>query len=318
MWKKERKQRKHAVPLFIEFMEGELKRARARCRQSTCDNYATARRSFSLFMQGRDIAVADMSQELMKRYSRWLEGRNVCLNTVSCYMRSLRAMYNIAVRRYRLRQRSPFAGVFTGNAVTAKRALGEDGLRRMKDAGVPENTFADLSRDVFMFCFYAMGMPFTDAVALKKTQVCDGVITYRRRKTGKAISVRVEPCMRRIIDKYGGTDSEYVFPLHDGIAAAGKSGYYALLRRYNRELLRLAREAGVASRVTSYVPRHTWASMAHRQNVPLSLISQALGHSVARTTLIYIKGHGVPALARANKKIIDKIMCKPMCKNCCT
>lgn len=125
-WKKKKTGRAAPrTPLFLEFIDSEMHNVRRRCRQSTCDNYMTARRSFAAFLGGVDIPLRDVDAPLVMRYSRWLSERGVSLNTSSCYMRSLRAMYNTAVRKHRIRRGSPFAAVFTGNVSTRKRALGE-------------------------------------------------------------------------------------------------------------------------------------------------------------------------------------------------
>lgn len=295
------------TPLFLEFIDREMNHVRRRCRQSTCDNYMTARRSFAAFLGGADIALRDVDARLVMRYSQWLSERGVSLNTSSCYMRSLRAMYNAAARKHRIRRGSPFAAVFTGNVSTRKRALGEGDMRRLGGADVAAGTVEAWSRDVFMFCFYAMGMPFADAVMLRKCQVRDGMITYCRRKTGREVTVGMEPCMERIMRKYARDDTDYVFPAPCGGRLPGGKGYVRLLRRYNAGLKGLARRAGIGVPLTSYVPRHTWASMAYRRNVPLHVIAQALGHSSPRVTMTYIKELDGNTVRRANKKIIRGI-----------
>lgn len=307
-WKKKKTGRAAPrTPLFLEFIDSEMRNVRRRCRQSTCDNYMTARRSFATFLGGVDIPLRDVDAPLVIRYSRWLSERGVSLNTSSCYMRSLRAMYNTAVRKHRIRRGSPFAAVFTGNVSTRKRALGEGEMRRLDGADVAEGTVEAWSRDVFMFCFYAMGMPFADAVMLRKCQVRDGMITYCRRKTGREVTVGIEPCMERIMRKYARDDSGYVFPAPGGDRLPGGRGYARLLRRYNTGLKILSRKAGICTSLTSYVPRHTWASIAYRRNVPLHVIAQALGHSSPRVTMTYIKELDGNTVRRANKKIIRGI-----------
>lgn len=302
--KGEGRRKKTCAPFFLEFMDREMGNVRRRCRQSTCDNYMTARRSFSAFLGGADVSLRDVTPQLVLRYSQWLSERGISLNTVSCYMRSLRAMYNIAVKKYRLKQNNPFSTVFTGNAVTRKRALGEAEIQRIGNVRLGTETFEAWARDVFMFCFYAMGMPFADAMMLRKGQVSNGTITYSRCKTGRKVTVGIEPCMERIMRKYDRGDSDYVFPVPVGARHPGGKGYALLLNRYNAWLKHLSHKAGICVPLTSYVPRHTWASLAYSRNVPLHVISQALGHSSQRATMIYIKELDENIIRRANKIII--------------
>lgn len=296
----------HRKALFLEFIDNEMKHIRLKCKPSTCDNYMTARRSLSLFMRGYDIAISDLSGQVVEQYAKWLESRGVCINTISCYMRSLRSMYNRAVKRHRIRHCNPFGNVFTGNVVTRKRALNKNDIRILQQSNLPHGTITEICRDLFLFCFYAMGMPFIDAVSLKKTQINGEMMTYRRAKTGRLVKVRLEPCMKHIIKKYSRNDCEYVFPFLTGQGIMSNSRYSTLLKRYNGGLKQLAKKTKIQVPLTSYVPRHTWASMAYRENVPLHIISQALGHSTPRTTLIYIKELDNGILAKANRKVIKE------------
>lgn len=302
--------KKRRCPLFIEFVERETRLSRKVLRQSTCDNYATASRSFRRFLGGSDVALPAVSEQLVCRYAYWLAAQGVCRNTSSCYVRSLRTMYNKAVKRYHVKNSSPFDEVFTGNAPTVKRALSAADLCVIRDAALPEGSPLAICRDIFLFSFYAMGMPFVDVFGLKKSYVRGNSIVYHRVKTGSAVVVAVEPCMQAIIKKYANDCSEYVFPMLHDAQSRLKGRYKAVLSSYNSRLASLSRILSLGMVLTSYVPRHTWASMAYSNGVPLDVISRALGHSNSRTTLIYIKELDGGIIAKANKKIIGKFVAK--------
>ncbi|WP_373803770.1 tyrosine-type recombinase/integrase, partial [Bacteroides heparinolyticus] len=137
-----------------------------------------------------------------------------------------------------------------------------------------------------------MGMPFTDLAHLKQSQVKDGVLTYHRRKTDRPVRVKLEKCMLDILEKYRAEGTDYLFPIlykvKDGKIQS--VSYACALNRYNRSLKLLARRAGIAVKLTSYVARHSWASIAYEHGVGLPVISKALGHTDTKTTLIYIEG----------------------------
>lgn len=307
---------RNAVPTLSGFT-GAASRGVGR---STAENYRTAVRSFVRFNGGRDVPLSALDAETLRRYERWLREGGVCPNTSSCYLRSLRAIYNKAASKRLVKDRAPFKGLFTGNERTVKRSIGAEEVRRLvlspfpppcgggKEKGAAPAPGAS-ALDLFLFSFYAMGMPFTDLAHLRKPQVKDGVLTYRRRKTGRQVRVKLEKCMLDILEKYKAEGTDYLFPIlykvKDGKQVA--VSYPSALNRYNRSLKLLARQAGIAVNLTSYVARHSWASIAYEHGIGLPVISKALGHTDTKTTLIYIEGIKDERLAEANRGLLERI-----------
>ena len=288
--------------------------------RSTADNYRTAVRSFVRFNGGRDIPLSALNADTVRAYERWLQDRGVCPNTSSCYMRSLRAIYNKAAAKRLVKDKALFKGVFTGNERTVKRSIGAEEMRRLVLSSFPPPCGGGSGKeaapapgasalDLFLFSFYAMGMPFTDLAHLRKRQVKDGVLTYRRCKTGRQVRVKLEKCMLEILGRYKAEGTDYLFPIlykvKDGRICP--VSYPCALNRYNRSLKQLARQAGIAVNLTSYVARHSWASIAYEQGVDLPVISKALGHTDTKTTLIYIEGIKDERLAEANRELLERI-----------
>ena len=273
----------------------------AACRShSTMNNYATAIRALCEYL-GDDIALQDLTAAELSGFERWLQHRGLCLNTISCYMRSLRSLMmaiDESTKKF-------FTTVYTGNARTEKRSVTTDAIARLKALTLPIGSFPELARDVFLFSFYAMGMPFVDVAHLRRTQLEKGRFYYNRQKTGQRIIVIVEPAMADIIRRHiSKADADYVFPL---LTTGSEQEYRTVLGRYNRALHRLATMAGIRENLTSYVVRHTWASTAYGANIDLSVISKALGHTNPQTTLTYIREIDDQRLAKANREIIRKI-----------
>ncbi|SET02847.1 Site-specific recombinase XerD [Prevotella sp. kh1p2] len=283
--------------------------------RSTKDNYKTAVHSFIRFNNNKDIPISAINKDILEKYERWLRQQGVCANTSSCYLRSLRAIYNKAAGRHLLRRSNPFANVFTGNETTDKRGIGIADIRKLRQLELPEHSFAALARDIFLFSFYAMGMPFVDVANLKRSQIKDRHIVYYRRKTGKKIRVRIEPCMLDIINKYKRESGEYVFPILNKVEESRRNKKYASsLRHYNATLKKLSAKAGLNVRLSSYVARHSWASIAYARNIDLPIISKALGHTDTQTTLIYISQINDRSLALANKKLLNELFAPPLGK----
>lgn len=324
---------------------------------STVENYRTAVRSFIRFCGKKDVLLSVISADMVLAYERWLHASGICPNTSSCYMRSLRAVYNKAVARRRVRDGKPFRKVFTGNDKTMKRSVSVEDIRKLQAVeflaekhlvwrksrqsslqrkinmergdnmevqnGVKRGNDAEMrrlemARDLFLFSFYAMGMPFVDIAHLKHSQIKDGILTYCRRKTGRLVKVRLEKCMFDIIDKYATQQSEYVFPILHKVTADNpcRVSYAASINLYNRLLKTLACKIGVSERLTSYTARHTWASLAYRNNIDLSVISKALGHADTKATLFYISGIDDCQVAQANRKLLREILETPLGKRC--
>lgn len=269
---------------------------------STCDNYATALRSFARFLGGEDVAVEALGATLIGQYCSWLEERGVGANTQSCYLRSLRVLYRAVAAG---QEPDPFCRAFTGASPTRKRSAPADDVRRVEQCPLPPHGALALARDVFLFSFYAQGMPFADVARLRVSQVSADEIVYRRHKTGHAVCVAIEQPLREIVDRWTGLGSGgRVFPL---VGDGSERAYASALRLYNRRLLRLSRLAGVRQPLTSYVARHTWASMAYAQAAPLGVIAEGLGHASTRATMTYVRTPGTAAVRQVNQKIIESI-----------
>lgn len=298
---------KSKTPFFL-CAEQEAKHCEEAQQFSTAKNYRTAIRSLHYFLQQQELMVQDLSPELMAAYSQWLRQHGISMNTVSCYLRSLRAIYNKVVKQYGLEDRKPFNDLFTGHAKTVKRAATDDDIKRLQTMILLKQSALQLSRDIFLFSLYAQGMPFVDIAFLHKEQIQDGMIIYERHKTGQQIIVKIEGCMQEIIDRYSKADSDFVFPIittHN--PAQAYKQYQSSLRTYNRNLHKLEKVAGLKHSLTSYVVRHTWASIAYDTNIDLAVIASALGHTNTNTTRIYIRDINNRRLAEANKKVLGRI-----------
>ena len=289
----------------MSFAKAEAERIDQEQRHKTAYNYLTAVRSLTQFIGNNKWSFADITTSMLERYQRWLCNRGIRLNTVSVYMRTLRALYNRAVEN---NADSPFSAVFTGHEQTAKRSVTESEIRQLLALRLDSQPHLALARDLFVFSFMAMGMPFVDIAYLKWHQINDGVMHYARHKTGHKVCVNVEPCMAEIINRHAITSSEYVFPLLAGTTADNvHPTYLKRLRSYNYALRRLSSLINTSRTLSSYVARHSWASLAYRSGIDISLIAKAMGHTKLSTTLIYIRALFDPSLAEANKKVMQSL-----------
>ena len=287
------------------FAMAEAERMQKQARHKTAANYLTAARSLSRFLDNSKWSFADITAAMLQCYQRWLCNRGIRLNTVSAYMRSLRSLYNRVADNA---ADNPFTAVFTGNEQTAKRSVTDEEIRRLLALQLDRLPHLAFARDMFMFSFMAMGMPFVDIAYLKWQQIHDGVLHYARHKTGHKVCVAIEPYMAEIISRHTTQGCEYVFPiLADTTAANIHATYLKRLRAYNYALHRLSLLIGSSRTLSSYVARHSWASLAYRSGIDISLIAKAMGHTKLSTTLIYIRALFDPSLAEANKKVMQSL-----------
>ena len=172
-------------------------------------------------------------------------------------MRSLRAVYNKAVEQGLTEQKEPFVNVFTGISRTRKRSIEKADINKLRAVQVKPGSFMQLVRDVFLFCFYACGMPFVDVAFLKKSQIKGGMLVYHRRKTDQVVQIKLEPCMQEIINRYRSDGSDYVFPF---LTSQDEDTAYREYKRkfsyYNKTLKTLGKLAGVDKPLSSYVAKH--------------------------------------------------------------
>ncbi len=234
-------------------------------------------------------------------------------------MRILRAVYHRAVEKGLTEERRPFKQVYTGIDKTIKRAIPLSAIKRIKELDLSARPSLDFSRDMFLFSFYTRGMSFIDMTYLKKNDLQNDMLVYRRRKTGQRLMIKWEKCMQEIVDKYNeGNDTPYLLPIlkgvHVGRKRSGESlndteyqtrrAYKNALSCTNRYLKEVARLAGMEIPLTMYVSRHSWASIAKSKNIPLSVISEGMGHDSETTTKIYLASLENCAVDRANAQIL--------------
>jgi integrase len=242
-------------------------------------------------------------------------------------MRTLRAIFNKGVRDGRIPRlaESPFAGVYTGVATTRKLALTHGELALLSafdptataetETNSPQRRLPDglrRSLAMFLFCYHARGMCFADMAFLKKSDYRSNTIRYRRQKTGQTIEIRVLPAMRRIIDWFAlqTAGSKYLFPIIADPLKAPRLQYESGLRLQNQRLKRIADIAGIDSKFSTHVARHSWATVAKNAGLPLAVISEGLGHANQKTTEIYLASLGRSALDYASRVVSEAIIPK--------
>ena len=262
-----------------------------------------------------DFAFNEVTSEWLKGFEVYLRSRGCSWNTVSTYLRTFRAVYNRAVDLHR----APyvphlFRSVYTGTRADHKRALGEEDIKkvfaRLSQAFVGSPSLRK-AQELFILMFLLRGLPFVDLAYLRKSDLRDNVITYRRRKTGRTLSVTLTAEAMILVKRYMNRDSSspYLFSLlksREGTPEAYRE-YQLALRTFNRQLMLLGELLGLGDRLSSYPARHTWATTAYYCEIHPGIISEAMGHSSITVTETYLKPFRSKKIDEANKQVLDFI-----------
>ena len=273
----------------------------------TADTYTTTLNSFMRFLEEDDVTLDDIDSNLMVRYESYLKEQGLCPNTASYYMRNLRAIYNRAVEKGLVAQRNPFKHVYTGIGKTVKRAVPLKVIRQIRDLDLAAQPLLDYARDIFMFSFYTRGMSFVDMAFLKKKDLQNGILSYRRSKTNQQLFIKWEKEMQDIVDRYDTSDTPYLLPIIKNTDINERRQYKSAAHLVNTKLKLLGKQLGLPMPLTCYVARHAWASIAKSKNISISTISEAMGHDSENTTRIYLASLDTSVVDKANSLILKSL-----------
>lgn len=292
---------------FISFARQTIEELKRIGKERTSETYAAALHSFLRFRKDHDLLFDEMDSSLMVEYESDLKKMGVCPNSTSFYMRNLRAIYNRAVEKKLTPQNYPFRHVYTGIDKTVKRAVPLKVIRQLRDLELEANSVEDLARDLFLFSFYTRGMSFVDMAYLKKSNLRNGILSYRRQKTGQQLFIRWEKPMQDIVAKYDTSATPYLLPIIRDVKTDGRRQYLNAAHFINSRLKKLGELLRLSIPLTSYVARHAWASIAKSKNIPVAIISEAMGHDSENTTRIYLASLDTSVVDKANLAILKSL-----------
>ena len=294
-----------------------IKCLRQEGRYATAHVYESALRSFTMFCGTAGVSFRQITRGNLKRYSSYLMDCHLRLNTISTYMRMLRCIYNRGVDMHQTPYvHRMFRDVFTGIDTRQKKAIPINELHTLLNED-PQSDKLRRTQAIANLLFLFCGMPFVDLAYLRKSDLHDNVITYRRRKTGRPLSVTLTPEAMAILKRYMNRDtsSPYLFPLlnsREGTKEAYHE-YQLALRNFNRQLMLLGEMLGLGDKLSSYTARHTWATTAYYCEIHPGVISEAMGHSSITVTETYLKPFRNKKIDEANVTILSSLKRNYIC-----
>lgn len=303
--------KKQAASTLFDRLRDEILYRKNQCSESTTTNRLTAVNSFEHFFQeagniARPVTLSSLTSDHIRAYERWAIVKGHRSNYVRCNLRNLRALINHIQPGLGTRL---FQGIRTSNTQTDRRSVSEQVIRSLAQLKSDGNPKREQARNIFLFCLFMMGMPLIDAAFLKKSQLADGYITYERHKTHRQVRVCIHPALQALINRLQApAGSPYLLPILTArdFASANRQ-YRRYLHTYNRQLARLSEYLGLDRHLTSYTPRHTWASLAFAYGVSTNTISQALCHANPHTTRAYIRDLSNTHLDQANQLVLSRL-----------
>lgn len=280
-----------------------LKQKLGKIRSS--ETYKSTLNSFMHFRKGVGLPFNMIDSELLELYEAQMRYRGLSRNTTSFYMRILRTNYKMAVEKGLTKDCHPFRHVYCGMDKTIKRSISFVEIKRIKDLDLSRKPIWDYARDMFIFSFCTRGMSFVDMAYLKKKDLRNGYLTYRRKKTGQLLIIEWTRQMQDILDKYEPNKTKYLLPIIMREDGKERQQYLNQMMRINRHLKEIAGLANLSVPLSLYYSRHSWATIARGKDIPLAVISEGLGHESEATTQIYLDSIKSYEVDEANRKILN-------------
>ena len=271
--------------------------------------YKTMRNSIRTFSKEKDFPLKQLSFAWLKKYEAWYLGKGNSLNGLSVNLRTLRALFNRAIKEKRItREFYPFNEYSIKKEETKKRAIPASDLELIK-CYEPKTKRQQKAKEYFLLSYYLMGASFIDLAYLKVDNIIDGRIEYKRKKTGRLHSIMVTSSLLKILTPYLDGKQPGDFILNIIKSDDPKTQYKQVkkaLKQYNKYLEEIAKECGISFNITSYVSRHSYATIAKYKGVPTAVISEALGHSSEEVTQVYLSSFDKTVMDKYHSMIIDE------------
>jgi site-specific recombinase XerD len=312
----EKKLEKVFVFAYMQQLIDEMEKAN---RIGNARTYKSVKGILETYCNDKDMTFNEMDYAFLMRFEtdHYASGNKV--NSLSVYMRTLRAVFNRAIKDELIEPEIyPFKKYQIKSTKPNKRAINMTAIKKIEDLIFDPNHPLAKTHDYFMFCFNMRGMPFTDMAHLKVENIVDGRIKFDRQKTDKAYNIKITPIAQKILDKYiiGKGKDEYIFPI---IYRESPKDIYRDVEwarnRYNKKLKLIATLCGITENMTSYVGRHSFANQAKNLGIPVANISDMLGHDDIKTTQIYLDTLPSVQLDDYQEQVINSTQAKSIKKS---
>ncbi|HAN78223.1 MAG TPA: hypothetical protein DCQ31_10865 [Bacteroidales bacterium] len=292
---------------FFCFFDKTIAMLAANNKNGNAAAYKSTRSVFAKFLNNKDLRFSEVNFALIQKFDTYLRTKGLSTNGISFHMRTLRALYNRAVKEDVASESNyPFKKYSIKREKTIHRALTKNDIAKIKNFEINNREGLEEARDYFMFSFYLRGINFVDMAYLKVKNMNGDRIEYKRAKTGDIFSMELPDQALEIIRKYNRlTEPEaFMFPVIKHPENHFRE-YKQAMRLTNRRLKKFGALLELNIPLTTYVARHSWATIAKRAGISTSIISESMGHETEEVTQVYLDSFENSVLDEANKKIIE-------------
>ncbi len=275
--------------------------------------YKDVKNSFFKFNKNKNILFRDITPKLLDKYEVYLRNNKNTDGGISLKMRTIRALYNYAIKMGEANvQNYPFRvyKVSKLKGRNVKRALTILEFKRFKALDLSEHPHLTDAKNMFLFSFYTRGMNYVDMMKLEWKNIQDGKISYKRSKTGKIFVIKILDPVQHILDYYKAQNrnTPFVFPILPKVGLKPMQIEYRkdkMLKVFNRQLKEIASIQKIDKTITSYVARHSYATIMKYKGTSTDVISESMGHANLDVTNNYLKEFENDVIDDANEKLLD-------------
>lgn len=299
-----------SVSSFFIYAEDQVKRLIKANRIGTARSYQGVINILKYYNRNKDLQFKDLNYKFLVQFETEHINRGCSYNGLAVYMRTIRAIYNKAIKDEIVDSNLyPFKHYKIRTEPTDKRAIEWEQIKKIIELELSPKHECFNARNYFIASYMMYGMNFSDMAYLRKENILDGRIKYRRRKTSKLYDIKITEGLETILNHYSIQQNEtgYIFPIikRETLIEQDKDIMWAR-KRYNKKLKSIAELCGIKENLTSYVSRHSFATQAMLQEVPINAISSMLGHSSLKTTEIYLKSLPNNILDDYNQRVVGE------------
>jgi len=275
------------------------------CRKKVVTRYDT-------YLSGKPLLFVDITPAWLKKFDRYLSNQKKKKSTIGIYCRNIRSLFNVAIKEHKVKAEYPFHKYKPKTATKRKIAMSAEEVSQIANYHT-DDPREQFYRDIFMFSFLACGINMTDIARLRYSDIKENELVFVRKKTEseeqneESLSIPITRQMQVIIDTHGnravGHDA-FIFPIlrPDMNEEQKFTEVRQLVKQVNTYLKRIAKAVGIDKNVSSYVARHSWATISKNSGASVEFISEQLGHSSTKVTTRYLKGFEKATRERQSNK----------------
>lgn len=302
-----KKYESHSVFKYTQKLIDEMRKAN---RIGNARAYEFVLNILKSYCKNKELSFEELNYSFLMKFEVDHLAKGNKLNSLAVYMRTIRAIYNRAIKDGLAEKSSyPFENYKIRTKKTNKRAINVIAIAKIEELDLEPNHPFYKTRNYFLFCYNMRGMPFADMAHLKLSNIVDGRIKFDRQKTEKGYNIKITNDAQKILDIYivGKEKDDFIFPVIKRTTPEGQYKDIEWARnRYNKKLKKLAVLCGINENLTSYVSRHSFATRAKNLGIPIANISDMLGHDSIKTTEIYLDTLPSDIMDSYHEQILEK------------